>query len=448
MLLLRYQTMYQGLRATRGFDGLPPIASPRRRLHLPHQTMPWSDSAGRRPQVVSGAVAILLILVVALTVVAGRTEFLLGPQHDSGNPFTNVDGQNTPTFGPKTSTGKPCANVNGIDTTPYSYAIDTGNNTGATLWIVNGCDDPAQFATLPYGNFTALSWSPDAQNLLVIDRDSPKTPTLAIVNVGGHVEQILGQEYPVDEALWISDTDVLVLSRGTVLHVNISNSQQVSTLLQHVGHLELRAGSLFYSRVENGVATLHQRDLQSGTDSVVFHLGAGGDTCPPAGGVCYWTESWDVSSDGLQLAYQYPLPLSVITDPTVQLNAQLLITWLESNATTSAKVTPAPTATPQSLFVLPIMANSPSVQFSPQSTRVAAQIPGTTKLMIFELYRDDTIVISANDTFLWRNDDRAILTTPSLLDHTTAQLYLFETEQTIAQPVGASNFVWQSPVSG
>src|SRR5271165_4857821 len=83
-VLQRYQQLYQGLRATRGFEGLLPVARPPRRMRFPRQPLPWRDTAGGRPQFLSGIAAILLILVMALTVVAGRADSVLGPQQPAG----------------------------------------------------------------------------------------------------------------------------------------------------------------------------------------------------------------------------------------------------------------------------------------------------------------------------------------------------------------------------
>lgn len=434
-LLRRYEHLYGDLRSLRGFEGPlrverpgPAPASPRRVLFPRLQ-----DGASGRSW--NGIAAILLMLTLALTIVAGRAVLLAGPLATPAVTPTSALGFDGQPAQRTTPNGTPCANVGNAIAAPYVYSGADGQ-----LWTITNCQNPQLLTRLTFPDYRLGDWSPDHRYLIVFSAANiavaltnlylldAKTGVLETMDLRSNVR---GPAISADNALWVSTTELLVQTQGALLHVNVVSGQVTALGITNVARIVGRDQAVYYSVVANGQATVRRHDFGTGTDTLIFNLGAGGDACAAAGGGCLWTAAWDVSPDGTHIAYQYPLPTSVPA-PGTSVPAQLVAQSLNG------------TSPRQPLYSLPLTTAAIQVLYSPDNTRVAGQVAGSPTITVANLIRQNTFTVPGNDTFFWRPDGLAILAEPTTLHQVSpAVISLLLTNQHLALPAATANYVWQ-----
>jgi hypothetical protein len=449
-LLASYDHLYRDLRALPGFEGVLTITRPGSRrglgatarpsLTYPGRSLPNLPARQRLSRAGGSSVIATLLVILGLIFIIGRENGFVGPETPPaptavGRPVAVL----TPTFAPHFPNGAPCANQGATSPQPYSYS-----DTKGTIWLVNGCGNPTKMATLPFTDFDIGAWSPDDSQVLVftpsLAHRSPNTPTrLYAVGQNGAVRQIavtppgVTTPYSADDAQWASTTSVIVRSQDRLVQVDMP-AQTVTPLPMTATRIAWRANALYYSTVHQGRATLRRYDPFTKSDTAVLQLGAGQAACTTFR--CWDTIPWDVTTDGLWVAYQYPPPTAVPTSASGGSAAQLVL----QNIATGKRIM---------LAQLPITSAPIQIAIAPSDVYVAAigiDPAQTSVLMVLSSISGRTpITFPQYGHITWRADGQAMVVTPLLASPSVAPLLVFTPDGTTTTLApGTTNFAWQN----
>ncbi len=458
-MLLSYEQIYRGLRMMPGFVGslrapqtLPNTRRTQRRLRLP-----WSGGYPSNQPSFAAVLAAVLIVLLAVTVISSRELLLIGPSSDQATPGGGLFNVSvTPTLGAFTSDGQVCANDATLQAAPYIYGGENGN-----VFLTTNCDASALAFTLPYATYRVADWSSDGRYVLTIGATSGPGP-LAIGDIQTGMARSLSFTpspggYPTnfDEAVWVGDTQIIARAGNDLYSLTASGATQwtlTAIATQSVTHLIRRGTQIYVSLVKAGtapaqpiapgqpvaptqtVATIAMLDPLANTLTTIFDLGAGGDPCASHGGTCLWTAAWDIAPDNLHIVYQSPLPTTATIPSMGGPSIAATLTY--------SPLQPSPGTKPQPLFTLPYTIQTPTVMFSPDSFRVAAQAVGAHNVTVASVVRMTAKSVPASTMFVWRNDGLALIFEP-LASHQNVQphLYLILTGQNL--PLTARTFQYQ-----
>jgi hypothetical protein len=202
--------------------------------------------------------------------------------------------------------------------------------------------------------------------------------------------------------------------------------------------IELNNGSLYYAgymSTAEGGAWLHRFSLSTQTDSRIVRLGVAGlGGCQVDFGPCQWTGPWDISANGMVIAYHSPGPTQSITDTSEEPGTPLVYV-----TNTSAQPTRLFSSTPPGQGF-----NAPSI--SPNGQYVAAMFGQ--KLLIERLATGT--VTTPRSGLRWQGwtgspgvalvNDTNAAGPPDYLAH--VYLYNITTGALTPLQVGCYDFVW------
>ena len=452
-LIVDYDKLFRDLRSLPSFEGVLTITKPGSRRGFgatsrPSLTWPGkslsglSHRNGQRPS--GGTIIVTLLLLMGLLFVFGHEYATIGP---SAAPNTTTRSSTlhptpvaSPTFSALTPAGLPCANAGASAALPYAYA----DNTGA-IWSVMRCADSVKQMTLPFTDFDIGAWSPDNTQLTILTPAAVhrtagvRTHLYLALPASSSITEVnlipTGTTTPLsaDEAFWTSNTTLIVRAQTKVLQVN-PTTHVVTALGFAATHIEWRADALFYSSVSQEQTTLHRYDPITKQNTSLLALGAGQSTCTTSH--CWTSAPWDVSQDGLTVAYQYPTALAIPTVTTGSVAATLVLQDFKTNTRTT-------------LAPMPITSATETINISPNGHDVAVLATDPTQSTI-------PLIIASSDgksshTFeqqgacAWRPDDQALLVMPSFPTATNkAVLITLATDNVTSLPTLTADYVWKN----
>lgn len=444
-LIRGYDQVYRALRAMPGFEGVLTITRPGTRRGLgsaqrPSFTYPgrsYAGPEGPHPMRTAGGgtMIITLLLVLGVIFLVGRNNGFFGP---SAQPAaTPQSATPLPTFAAVAPDGIICANQGATVPEPYAY-VDALNS----VWTVSSCNSPSKMAVLPSGNVDLGAWSPDDSAVLAFSPALPQRAAttitrLFIVGQNGSVEPVNLRLTPTspllsaDDAVWSNTMTVLVRSGTKVLQVDLP-SQSVHQLPFTATQIEWRSNELFYSTVLGGHASLHRYDPVTGINTTLLSLGVGQDIC--VAWRCWTNAPWDVTTDGLWVAHQYPLPTTIPT--TAQGTSASLV--LQSINTGARRV----------VCSLPISSAPIAISVSPDNRFISAinedASQTSVQLVVGNLIGRPVLTFPQSGRLVWRPDSGAVIIAPfgSAASAHPIEIFMPNGEGTSLQPE-TGNYDWK-----
>lgn len=446
-LVADYDQLFRDLRSLPSFEGLLTITRPGSRRGLGANSRPmltWPGKslpepkgpAARRPT--GGTIIITMLLLLGLALLFGHGLNEIGPS-TAVNPTNHTQStpMPVPTLNAVTPQGLPCANAGATAPMPYTYL-----DAHATLWRVASCADPVKQLTLPFSDSSVGTWSPNNTQIVFI------MPALTHRTVGTRTHLFVASPYgqtisevkyaatnatadmDAQAAIWLDDETLIIRTQTKVLEFKLS-THILANLGFSATQIEVRANLLFYSTVAQGQTTLHRYDPATKQDTMLLALGAGQDLCVTSH--CWGSAPWDVSLDGLSVAYQYPPTQNL---PSVPVAAQLVLQNLRTGTRTM-------------LGSMPLSSATQAISISPDGHYVATMgtDPTQTSIPLTVVSSDGKTqhTFALQGTCAWRPDDQALVITPTTPTE-TAKAVLVNILTNKQTPLAAqiADYLWQN----